>query len=227
MKVFCFIALRLKIEKMSVGKDLSDNRRNYIKHELVEGSISANPYQQFAQWFEDAGKGEVLEPNAMTLATADKAGKPSARIVLLKAFNEQGFVFYTNYLSRKGAEIAENNQGALLFYWDVMERQIRIEGTIEKVEVALSEEYFASRPYESRLSAIVSEQSQQIPNRQFLEIKLEEIRKTGVAKRPENWGGYQLKAGYFEFWQGRANRLHDRIAYTLENGVWVIKRLAP
>jgi len=212
---------------MSLGKDLSDHRRNYIKHELVEGSISNNPYQQFGYWFEDAGKDKIIEPNAMTLATATKAGKPSARIVLLKAFSEEGFVFYTNYHSRKGAEISENNQGALLFYWDVMERQIRIEGTIEKVHVTLSEEYFASRPYESRLSAIVSEQSQEIPNRQFLEDKLEELRETGAVKRPENWGGYILKASYFEFWQGRASRLHDRIAYALENGTWVMKRLAP
>ena len=212
---------------MGLAKDLSDHRRNYVKHELVEGNISNNPYEQFAQWFDDAGKAGLIEPNAMTLATATETGKPSARVVLLKAFSEKGFVFYTNYHSRKGAEISENNQGAILFYWDVMERQVRIEGVIEKVELRLSDEYFASRPYESRLSAIVSEQSEVIPSRQFLEDRLEEVRNTGIVKRPENWGGYILKANYFEFWQGRASRLHDRIVYALENGTWAIKRLAP
>jgi pyridoxamine 5'-phosphate oxidase len=212
---------------MSLAKDLSEHRRNYVKHELIEANVSANPFEQFASWFEDAGKAGLVETNAMTLATANKAGSPSARIVLLKAFSENGFVFYTNYDSRKGAEMAENNRAAILFYWDVMERQIRIEGTIEKVELRLSEEYFASRPYESRLSAIASPQSQVIPSRQFLEGKLEEIRNTGVAKRPENWGGYILKPDYFEFWQGRANRLHDRIIYVSENAAWAIKRLAP
>ena len=212
---------------MPIEKDLSHQRRNYEKHELVEGSIAQNPFEQFANWYEDAGKDEVLEPNAMTLATATKTGKPSARIVLLKGFNENGFVFYTNYHSRKGAEITANNQAALLFYWDVMERQIRIEGTLEKVHVHLSEEYFSSRPFESRLSAIVSEQSQEIPNRQFLEDRLEQVRNAGVVKRPENWGGYILKPDYFEFWQGRPSRLHDRIVYANENGAWAIKRLAP
>jgi pyridoxamine 5'-phosphate oxidase len=212
---------------MSLAKDLSHHRQNYIKHELVEGKIADNPYQQFSQWFEDVGKAEMMEPNAMTLATATKEGKPSARVVLLKAFSENGFVFYTNYHSRKGTEIAENNQVAILFYWDVMERQVRIEGVVEKVELKLSDEYFASRPYESRLGAIVSNQSGVIPSRQFLEDKLEEVRNIGVVKRPEHWGGYILKPNYFEFWQGRASRLHDRIAYAFENGAWTIKRLAP
>ena len=206
---------------------MSHHRRNYVKHELIEGKISTNPYEQFAQWFEDAGKAGIAEPNAMTLATATNTGKPSARIVLLKAFSEEGFVFYTNYHSRKGSELSENNQAAILFYWDTMERQVRIEGAIEKVDVKLSEEYFAVRPYESRLSAIVSEQSKVVPSRQFLEEKLESIRHAGVVKRPDNWGGYTLKADYFEFWQGRANRLHDRIVYERENGNWIIKRLAP
>ena len=212
---------------MGLGKDLSDHRRNYVKHELIEGSVSANPFEQFAQWFADAGHGEVIEPNAMTIATATATGKPSARIVLLKAFSEVGFVFYTNYHSRKGNELAENNQAAILFYWDAMERQIRIEGTIEKVELQLSEEYFVSRPFESQLSAIVSEQSTVIPSRKFLEDKLEALRNSGVVKKPANWGGYILRPNYFEFWQGRPNRLHDRIAYQLEDGVWVMKRLAP
>ncbi len=212
---------------MPVSKDLSNHRRNYIKHELIEANVAANPFEQFAHWFEDAGKAEVLEPNAMALATATKTGKPSARIVLLKSFSEKGMVFYTNYHSRKGHELSENNQASLLFYWDVMERQIRIEGAIERVEISLSDEYFSSRPYESQLSAVVSEQSTVVPSRQFLEEKLEGLRNSGVVKRPTNWGGYLLKPDYFEFWQGRANRLHDRIIYQHQNGLWNIKRLAP
>ena len=209
------------------SKDLSNHRRNYVKHELTEEKISPNPYEQFGWWFEDVTNAEMVEPNAMVLATASKSGKPSARMVLLKSFDENGFIFYTNYHSRKGKDIEENNQGALLFYWDVLERQVRIEGAIEKVAVHLSDQYFSNRPYESRLSAIVSEQSEEIPNRQILEDKLEEVRNSGVVQRPEHWGGYVLKASYFEFWQGRASRLHDRIVYVLENGAWRIKRLAP
>ena len=209
------------------SKDLSNHRRNYVKHELTEEKISPNPYEQFGWWFEDVTNAEMVEPNAMVLATASKSGKPSARMVLLKSFDENGFIFYTNYHSRKGKDIAENNQASLLFYWDVLERQVRIEGTIEKVAVHLSDQYFSNRPYESRLSAIVSEQSEEIPNRQILEDKLEEVRNSGVVQRPEHWGGYVLKASYFEFWQGRASRLHDRIVYVLENGEWRIKRLDP
>jgi pyridoxamine 5'-phosphate oxidase len=212
---------------MSVSKDIHDHRRNYTLHELTEQKISPNPYEQFGWWFEDASGGDILEPNAMVLSTASKKGRPASRIVLLKAFDENGFVFYTNYHSRKGKELTENNQASLLFYWDKLERQVRIEGTIEKIEAPLSDEYFASRPFESRLSAIVSEQSEEIPSRQFLEDKLEAVRRTGSIHRPEHWGGYILKADYFEFWQGRASRLHDRIVYALENNVWKIKRLAP
>jgi pyridoxamine 5'-phosphate oxidase len=212
---------------MSSSKDLSGHRRNYLKHELTEDRISPNPYEQFGWWFEDASHSDILEPNAMTLATATKNGKPSARIVLLKSFDEQGFIFYTNYHSRKGREIEENNHASILFYWDALERQVRIEGVVEKADVTLSEQYFADRPFESRLSAIVSEQSEEIPSRQYLEDKLEEVRKEGVTPRPEHWGGYILKADYFEFWQGRASRLHDRIVYIMENGAWRTKRLAP
>lgn len=212
---------------MSSSKDLHDNRRNYTKHELTEKKISPNPYEQFGWWLEDATNDGILEPNAMTLSTATKDGKPSSRIVLLKAFSEEGFIFYTNYHSRKGKEISENNSAALLFFWDKLERQVRLEGTIEKIEAHLSEKYFASRPFESKLSAIVSEQSEEIPSREFLEDKLEALKESGETNRPENWGGYILKADYFEFWQGRASRLHDRMVYELENGAWKIKRLAP
>jgi pyridoxamine 5'-phosphate oxidase len=212
---------------MSSSKDLHDNRRNYTRHELTEHKISPNPYEQFGWWLEDAVNDALLEPNAMALSTADKNGRPSSRIVLLKAFDESGFIFYTNYLSRKGKEIDENPQASLLFYWDKMERQIRIEGTIEKIEVHLSEKYFASRPYESKLSAIVSKQSEEIPSREYLEDRLEELKQSGETQRPEHWGGYIVKADYFEFWQGRASRLHDRFVYELENGAWKTKRLAP
>ncbi len=209
------------------SKDLHHHRRDYQLHELIEERISKNPFEQFGWWFEDATKSDIVEPNCMILSTATKDGKPSSRVVLLKAFDKQGFVFYTNYHSRKGKDLTENNQAALLFFWDKLERQVRIEGTIEKVEVHLSEEYFSTRPYESRLSAIVSEQSAEIPSRQFLEDRLEEVKKAGHVHRPEYWGGYVLKPDYFEFWQGRASRLHDRIVYELDNSDWTIKRLAP
>ncbi len=212
---------------MSASKDLHNNRRNYTKHELTEHEISPNPFEQFGWWLEDASNDGIMEPNAMTLSTATKDGKPSSRIVLLKAFDENGFIFYTNYHSRKGRELSENNAASLLFFWDKLERQVRIEGTIEKIEAHLSEKYFSERPYESRLSAIVSEQSEEVPSREYLEDRLEEVKQQGEIKRPENWGGYILKAEYFEFWQGRASRLHDRIVFDLENGAWKIKRLAP
>ncbi|HWB64197.1 MAG TPA: pyridoxamine 5'-phosphate oxidase [Chitinophagales bacterium] len=209
------------------SKDLSGNRRNYHKHELTEEKASPNPYEQFGWWYEDATQSGIIEPNAMVLATANGVAKPSARMVLLKSFTEEGFVFYTNYHSRKGHDIDENKQVALLFYWDELERQVRIEGTVEKIDAKLSDEYFAVRPYESRLSAIVSEQSEEIPSRQFLEDKLQDVQQSGHIKRPEHWGGYIVKANYFEFWQGRASRLHDRLVYANANGAWKIKRLAP
>lgn len=209
------------------SKDIHQQRRNYQLHELTEGKISTNPYSQFHDWFEDASNAGLMEPNAMVLSTAAKNGRPSSRVVLLKAFGKDGFVFYTNYHSRKGRELEENNQACLLFFWDKLERQVRIEGRVERIEANLSEEYFSSRPYESRLSAIVSEQSEEIPSRQYLEDKLEELRRIGSAPRPAYWGGYILKPDYFEFWQGRASRLHDRIVYKLLNTSWKIKRLAP
>lgn len=212
---------------MPSSKDLHHTRRNYTRHELTEHKISPNPFEQFGWWLEDATNDGILEPSAMVLSTATKDGKPSSRVVLLKAFDESGFVFYTNYHSRKGKEISENASACLLFFWDKLERQVRIEGTIEKVETHLSEKYFAERPYESRLSAIVSEQSEEIPSREYLEDKLLALQQSGEVARPENWGGYILKADYFEFWQGRASRLHDRIVFELENGAWKIKRLAP
>ena len=212
---------------MPSSKDLHQNRRNYLKSELTEQKISPNPYEQFGRWYEEAKDGGIMEPNAMSVATATKKGKPSSRMVLLKSFDEKGLVFYTNYDSRKGHEISENKQVAALFFWDILERQIRIEGTVEKIALQLSDKYFAERPYESRLSAIVSKQSEEIPSREYLEYRLAELRESGSIDRPENWGGYIIQANYFEFWQGRSSRLHDRIVYYRENEVWRTKRLAP
>ena len=212
---------------MSSSKDLHHHRKNYTRHELTEKNISPNPFEQFGWWLQDATDDGIIEPNAMGLSTVDESGCPSSRIVLLKAFDENGFVFYTNYHSRKGKEISHNNAACLLFFWDKLERQIRIEGTLEKTEAHLSEKYFSERPYESQLSAIVSEQSEEIPSREFLEDKLQQLKISGEIKRPSNWGGYILKPDYFEFWQGRASRLHDRIIYEYEEYKWQIKRLAP
>lgn len=208
-------------------QDLSNERRSYERGELTEQNAARNPFAQFNQWFEEMKQGDFLEPNTMVLATSSANGKPSARMVLLKGFSEEGFVFYTNYHSRKGNDLGENPQAALLFYWDILERQVRIEGAIKKVHANLSEEYFASRPFESQLSAIVSEQSEVIPNREFLEEKLEALKQQGRASRPEHWGGYIVKPSVFEFWQGRPNRLHDRIVYERAGDAWVMKRLAP
>ncbi len=212
---------------MAFSKDLHDHRRNYRLNELSEDQISLNPYEQFERWFEEASKSEIIEPNSMIISTATKSGKPSSRVVLLKAFDETGFTFYTNYHSRKGKELEENNQACLLFFWDKLERQVRIEGCVEKVAANLSEEYFLSRPFESQLGATISEQSSEIPSRQYLEDKLEQARASENIHRPDNWGGYILKPHYFEFWQGRASRLHDRIIYEAVQGTWETKRLAP
>ena len=211
---------------MTSSKDLHNSRLNYTKSELIETNISTNPFAQFGTWL-DTALTVMQEPNAMILSTVASSGVPSSRVVLLKAFNANGFVFYTNYLSRKGNEIAANNKAALLFFWDALEQQVRIEGTLEKTDAQQSESYFLSRPYESQLSAIVSPQSQEISSRSYLEDKLEALKNTDGLKCPENWGGYILKPTYFEFWQGRANRLHDRIVYEELDGNWNIKRLAP
>lgn len=212
---------------MSFSKDLHNSRRNYTRHELTENNISPNPFEQFGWWLQDAANDEIIEPNAMALSTATADGKPSSRMVLLKSFDENGFTFYTNYHSRKGKELTTNKFASLLFFWDKLERQVRIEGVVEKIEVHLSKNYFSERPYESKLSAIVSEQSEEIPSREYLEDKLEALKRSGSVEHPAYWGGYILKPDYFEFWQGRASRLHDRIVFTLENNAWKIKRLAP
>ncbi|HRN94434.1 MAG TPA: pyridoxamine 5'-phosphate oxidase [Chitinophagales bacterium] len=207
--------------------DLHDLRKNYIKNHLSEGDVNENPTEQFVAWFKEAQQSAIKEPNAMTLATATANGKPSARIVLLKEVDEKGFVFFTNYLSRKGSEITANPQAALLFFWDVLERQIRVEGTLKKIAESESENYFNSRPLESRIGAIISKQSCVVKSREALELAFNKAKESSEIKRPQNWGGYLLVPAYFEFWQGGANRIHDRITYTKHQENWLIQRLAP
>uniref|UniRef100_A0A832CV71 Pyridoxamine 5'-phosphate oxidase n=1 Tax=Ignavibacterium album TaxID=591197 RepID=A0A832CV71_9BACT len=207
---------------------LSNLRKNYEKGELIESKINSNPFKQFEIWFEDVLKSNIYEPNAMILATSYE-NKPSARVVLLKGFDETGFKFYTNYNSRKGKQLSLNPNAALLFYWMELERQVRIEGKIEKLSREESHDYFNSRPLESRLGALASNQSEVIPDRSFLEKKYNEVKdKYGDnPPMPENWGGYKLIPELFEFWQGRPNRLHDRIVYEKISEGWEIYRLSP
>lgn len=217
---------------MSIDKSTIQNlRQDYRSASLSENEVSKNPYHQFEKWFKEALQAEVLEPNAMTLATANKSGIPSARIVLLKEFTEEGFVFYTNYESQKGKEIEGNPYAALIFFWADLERQIRIEGVVEKVSEEESNQYFHSRPKGSQLGALTSPQSQTIPNRAFLEEKLAHLAKEyqdKEVKKPNYWGGYRVIPNRIEFWQGRSNRLHDRIVYSQsKDQTWKFERLAP
>lgn len=210
-------------------KNIQNLRRQYSKSNISVSSVSKDPFRQFEKWFEEVLSSGFLEPSAMTLATASKTGKPSARVLLLKGIHDNSFVFYTNYKSKKGKDIEENPFGCLLFYWDKLERQVRIEGSIEKVTKHESEEYFNTRPYKSRVGAWASKQSTVIENRsvivkEFLKYMLKF--RTHVPL-PEVWGGYRLIPHLFEFWQGRPNRLHDRVRYIRLKKGWKIERLAP
>jgi pyridoxamine 5'-phosphate oxidase len=199
---------------------------------FTKATIDPNPFRQFELWFKEAGAAGMSEQDqvSMTLATANRDGRPCARIVLLKSFDESGFVFFTNYNSRKGGELTDNTRACLLFYWAPLWRQVRIEGVVEKVSAAESDEYFHSRPLGSKIGAWASDQSRPIANRSDLEKRFEEF----AAKffddvpRPPHWGGYRVKPDVIEFWQGRENRLHDRLVYVRESdGSWHIERLAP
>ncbi len=206
-------------------------RNDYKLNALDEKRVNKNPMVQFRLWFGEMLAEDFKEPTAVVLATSSKKGKPSARVVLLKDYSDQGFLFFTNYSSRKGKELTENPRAALLFYWDKLERQVRIEGMVKKTGKEISDNYFDSRPKQSRISAVVSPQSQVVANRSVLEKKVEALQTKfpGDTKvpRPEGWGGFVFKPDYFEFWQGRSSRLHDRIIYTLSKGKWKISRLAP
>ena len=214
-----------------MNKSIADIRKDYQLQSLLETDVASNPFDQFNRWWDDAIKSELDEVNAMTLATASATGMPSARIVLLKSVSADGFVFFTNYNSHKGKELLENPFGCLVFFWKELERQIRITGTIEKVSAAESDEYFYSRPVGSRIGAWASPQSSVIPSRETIETNIEkyeqEFAGTEIA-RPPHWGGYIVKPTLIEFWQGRPNRLHDRIQYTKQQeGSWKFVRLAP
>lgn len=216
---------------MELTKEYIQNlRQDYRSASLAESDVDQNPFIQFEKWFKEALDAQLFEPNVMTLATADLSGRPSARILLLKGFDENGFVFFTNYDSRKGKELAENPQAAMVFFWGDLERQVRIEGTITKVDAEESTAYFHSRPQGSQIGAIASTQSSVIPNREVLEDRVTALTEEFSEKevpRPANWGGYRLKPDLIEFWQGRSSRLHDRINYEAVDGSWIINRLAP
>jgi len=206
--------------------EISVIRKDYKFKELSEKNTEDNPFEQFEIWFNEMLNSKLPEPTAVTLATATKGGKPSARVLLLKGYNKDGFIFYTNYGSRKGNEIEENNSGALLFFWPELERQIRLEGTVNKISQQESARYFDTRPYKSRIGAWSSNQSEVIENRFFIVKKFLKYFIKFHSKDiplPPFWGGYILKPEVFEFWQGRTNRLHDRVRYAFTDGKWKIE----
>lgn len=209
---------------------IADIRRDYTSEGLSEAALATDPISQFRQWFEEASRTEHHDVNVMTLATADADGRPSARIVLLKGVDD-GFVFYTNYESHKGRELAENPNAAVVFWWPTMARQVRVEGSVEKVAAEESEAYFRSRPRGSRIGAIASPQSRVIESRAMLAQQVtaleEEYKEREDIPRPDHWGGYRLRPVLVEFWQGRESRLHDRLQYRREGDAWIVERLGP
>ena len=216
---------------MTTPLDIAALRHDYVAHGLRRADLDPDPIKQFGIWFGEAAAAQIRDVNAMTLATATADGAPSARIVLLKAISDRGFVFFTNYLSDKGCQLDANPRAALCLFWVQLERQIRIEGTVEKTSRAESEEYFRSRPLGSRLGAWTSRQSEVIENRDALEAELAAVTtqyEGADVPLPAHWGGYRVKPSSIEFWQGRTNRLHDRFRYSREGeGAWRIDRLSP
>ena len=211
-------------------KSIAELRREYSRQVLAESEVCDDPIEQFTEWFEQAFSADLLDVNAMNLSTATKQGKPSSRIVLLKGVDENGFRFYTNYGSRKGRELDENPQAALCFYWAPLERQVRIEGNVERLSRSASENYFKQRPRESRLGAWASKQSSRVRSRTELENRFQEIKqrfKDQEIPLPDFWGGFLLRPKRIEFWQGRESRMHDRICYEKKENKWNIFRLAP
>lgn len=212
------------------NKDIASLRKDYTLKTFDESHLLSDPLEQFKLWFKEALESEVMEPNAMTLATVQNDGKPSARVVLLKGIHNNGFLFYTNYNSNKGKEIQKNPYGALVFFWPELQRQVRIEGIMEKGNEQDADEYFNSRPLESRIGAYASNQSETIGSRKELDDKYESYKllfEKEPLLRPPHWGGYVLMPKTFEFWQGRSSRLHDRFLFSMENQSWKIERLSP
>lgn len=210
--------------------DLARLRIDYAGRDLDENTVDPDPFQQFGAWLDQALASGLKEPNAMALATASPEGTPSCRMVLLKGFDTRGFVFFTNYASAKGRDLDANPRAALTFYWAELERQVRLAGSVQRVSMEESDEYFALRPPLARLGAIASPQSQPIPGRAWLQqsfAHLQQAHPDGAIARPATWGGYRLQPSSFEFWQGRPNRLHDRILYSFHEETWKIGRLAP
>ncbi len=215
---------------MEENKRIQDIRINYKQKSLDTKDAALNPFDQFDKWFNETMKSEILEPTAFILATADKNAKPSARTLLMKGYDGRGFYFYTNYESRKGKELAENNQASMLFFWSELERQVRIEGKVKKVSEEESFAYFESRPFKSKVGAWASNQSTVISSRMTIVKKFFQYLVKFHSKNiplPPYWGGYKLIPESFEYWQGRENRLHDRVSYRLEKGDWIIERLSP
>lgn len=209
---------------------IADLRKNYALAGLSESDLAADPFTQFRQWFDEAQNAGVIEPNAMTVATVNPAGEPSARTLLLKGVDDSGFTFFTNYDSAKGGDLAQNPAVSMVFPWLALERQVLVRGTVTKVSREETESYFKSRPHGSQLGAWASEQSRPVPDRATLEGRLAaatERFKTEPLTAPPHWGGYRVDPTYVEFWQGRPNRLHDRLVYRRRSTGWIVERLAP